>query len=132
MREPRRRPLRPSLVVAAVAAFAATGAVSAGCSSDSDDDQYVNCVDEQGQVVDPDLCDDDDGTDYHGYHGGYYYLMSPKRYKVGSKAPSDWRSKSINPSDAGARIRAGLPSTGKVGGTTVRSGGFGSGKGGGS
>lgn len=118
-----RRPLRPSLVVAAVAALAATGAVTAGCSNDQDDDRYVNCVDENGQIVDPDLCDDvdDDGL----YHSPYYFYPSHKRYKVGSKAPSDWHSSRVDPSDPSARTRAGLPSSGRIAGTTVRSGGFG-------
>lgn len=124
MQQSRRRPLRPSLVVAAVAALTATGAVNAGCSSDSDD-QYVNCVDEDGKVVDPDFCENDDGS----YHGGYYYYASHKKYRVGAKAPSGWRSSRVSPSDPVARSRAGLPTSGKIGGTTVHSGGFGGGSG---
>lgn len=115
-----RRPLRPALVVAAVAAFTSTGAVTAGCSSRSN--QYVNCVDDSGRVVDARYCDDD--RYYSGGH--YYYLPSRTRYRVGSNAPGNWRSGSINPSDSAARTRAGLPSSGHLGGTTVRGGGFGS------
>jgi hypothetical protein len=124
MQESRRRPLRPSLVVAAVAALTATGAVNAGCSSEPDD-QYVNCVDEDGEVVDPDRCEDDGGRHY----SGFYYFPSHKKYRIGSKAPSNWKSSRVNPADTAARSRAGLPSSGKIGGTTVHSGGFGGGSG---
>jgi uncharacterized membrane protein YgcG len=120
MQQPHRRPLRPAIVVAAVATFAATGAVGAGCGR-NDSDQYVNCVDENGIVVDPDYCDDDD------HHGGYYYYPSRTRHRVGAHAPSNWRSSSVDPKDSAARSRAGLPTSGHVGGTKVRSGGFGGG-----
>ena len=57
MHQQHRRPLRPAIIVAAVATFAATGTVAAGCSSNKD--QYVNCVDDNGIFVDTNNCDDD-------------------------------------------------------------------------
>ncbi|MGH3712093.1 MAG: hypothetical protein ACRDT4_01290 [Micromonosporaceae bacterium] len=114
----------PPFLAATVTAFMAVGL--AGCASDSE--QYVHCVDDDGEVVDPDLCDDDD--DYYGSGGSYWYYVSSSRYSVGSSVPGDYRTNRISPSDGDARAAAGLPRTGSVGGTTIRGGGFGSGGGG--
>lgn len=121
MHKDNRKRLRPAIVVGAVAAIAATGGIVAACSSGSD--QHVHCVDDSGTFVDPDRCDND------GYGGGghYYYFMSSHRYSYGSRAPSGWESSRIDPHDSSARANAGLPRTGKAGGTTIRSGGFGRG-----
>lgn len=113
----------PRFLAATVTAFMAVGL--AGCSSEPD--QYVHCIDDDGFVVDPELCDDDE--DHYG-GGGYWYYVSSSRYSVGSPVPSDYTSSRISPSDSDARTRAGLPATGSVGGTTIRGGGFGSGGGG--
>jgi hypothetical protein len=120
-------PIRPGLLAAAVATFLAGGVTSA-CGSD-EPDQTVYCVDDNGTVVDPDYCDDYDGS------GGmaYWFWMSSGHYPVGSSVSGsgDWRSSRVNPRDPNARANAGLPRTGKVGGTTVKGGGFGSGTSGG-
>lgn len=142
MQQVSRQPLRPAIVVAAVAAFAATGAMTAACSRSSY--KYVNCVDDNGTVVDPKLCEncvDENGkivddsncengkssTHRAGLTSGYWYYTSGRRYQVGSHAPSNWQSSRISPSDSAARSKAGLPSSGKIGGTKVSSGGFGKG-----
>jgi hypothetical protein len=118
-------PLRPGLLAAAAASFLAMGSTAA-CGEEEQPDQYVHCVDDAGNVVDPDRCDDD----YDG--GGIFWLwMSPTHYPVGGHAPSGWHNSRIGPRDTAARTRAGLPGTGKVGGTTVKGGGFGSGSTGG-
>jgi hypothetical protein len=121
-------PLRPGLLAAAAAAFLATGGLSA-CGEDEPDRQ-VYCVDEQGNVVDPDLCDE------RHYGSGvafwpYWYYVSTSHFPVGGRVPSDWRTSRISPTDANARANAGVPRSGKIGGTTVKGGGFGSGTGGG-
>ncbi|MGH3739855.1 MAG: hypothetical protein ACRDT8_11320 [Micromonosporaceae bacterium] len=109
----------PRFLTAAVTAFMAAGL--AGCSQE--EDKYVHCIDENGEVVDDDYCDEDD--DYHG--GGYWLYVAGKRYLPGSRVPSDHRSSRIDPKDSTARANAGLPSSGRVSGSTIRGGGFGSG-----
>ncbi len=98
------------------------------CSSNSGSDQYANCVNAQGQVVADYYCDD---NRYYGSGGGggFFIFMAATHYSSGAFVPSGSRSSFINPGDSAARSRAGLPSTGKVGGTTVRSGGIGKGSG---
>ncbi|MBT8226760.1 MAG: hypothetical protein HKP61_10450 [Dactylosporangium sp.] len=123
MQQQHKRPIRPAMVVAAVAAFAATGVVTTACSTA--DDQYVYCVDEDGEVVDSDYCENDDNA------GRYWYYLAKHSYRSGARMPSGWQSTRINPSDASARVKAGLPATGKIGGMKVSSGGFGKGSSGG-
>lgn len=114
------------LIQATLAGVLAVPSLSA-CSSDAARDQYANCVNAQGQVVADYYCDD---NRYYGSGGGSYFIfMSTTRYSGGSFVPSGSRSSFINPGDSSARSRAGLPSSGKVGGTTVRSGGIGKGSG---
>lgn len=108
------------LVALAVSSFLLAGA-AAGCSRESE--RTVHCVDDKGKVVNPNLCD---GPGAGGIMP-YWLYTSSNHYPVGSAVPSDWTSSRISPSDTTARTNAGLPATGKVGGTTVRSGGFGSG-----
>ncbi len=119
-----RRNLR--LIQATLAGVLAVPSVSACGHSASD--QYANCVNAQGQVVADYYCDD---NRYYGSGGGggFFIFMAATHYSSGAFVPSGSRSSFINPGDSAARSRAGLPSTGKVGGTTVRSGGIGKGSG---
>ncbi|MBN1171013.1 MAG: hypothetical protein JXA67_02465 [Micromonosporaceae bacterium] len=115
----RKKPIRPALVVAAVAAFVSAGTMTGACGSS--DDEYVNCVDDDGVVVDSSYCEDGNAS------GHYWYYVSRKRHSKGTKVPSGWLSSRINPTDTAARARAGLPSTGNIGGKKISSGGFGKG-----
>ncbi|MET3807983.1 hypothetical protein ABIB25_005010 [Nakamurella sp. UYEF19] len=114
------------LVQSALAGVLVLPSLSA-CSSSSGSDQYANCVNPQGQVVADYYCDD---ARYYGSGGGFFIFMASTRYSSGSVVPSGSRSSFISPGDTSARSRAGLPSSGKVGGTSVRSGGIGKGSGG--
>lgn len=109
--------LTPALVL--IAAASATGV--AGCGTDTED-VYYTCVDENGNVVDQDYCDND--NDHGG--GGYYFFSSNTYYHPGTRAPSGWQSSRFRPNDTAARQRIGLPPTGKVPGK-VTVGGFGKG-----
>ena len=114
------------LIQATLAGVLAVPSLSA-CSSSPARDQYANCVNAQGQVVADYYCND---SRYYGGGGGAYFIfLSTTRYSGGSFVPSGSRSSFINPGDSSARSRAGLPSSGNVGGTTVRSGGIGKGSG---
>lgn len=119
----------PRFLAAAVTAFVATGV--AACASESE--EYVYCIDDEGEVVDPEYCEDYeydyDDDDYSG--GTYWYYVSSTRYSVGSRVPSDHRTSRVSPKDSSGRSAAGIPSSGRVGGTTIRGGGFGSGSSGG-
>jgi hypothetical protein len=140
-----RQPLRPALVAAAVAAFATTGTMTASCSSST---TYVNCVDDDGNIVDSYYCnayEDDCWTNSSfasvspsangnvtvyrrgcdSSHKRYWYYTSSRRYSVGTHAPSSWHSSRVDPADSSARTSAGLPSSGHVGGTKISSKGFG-------
>jgi hypothetical protein len=117
----------PRFLAAAVTAFVAMGMT--GCGSDQDE-AYVYCIDEAGQVVDPDYCEEAE----YGYVDGddedsYWYYVSSRRLRLGARVPGDYGTSRIRPSDSNARLAAGLPATGKIGGTTIRMGGFGSGSG---
>ena len=118
-----RRNLR--LVQAALAGVLVLPSVSA-CGHSASYDQYANCVNAQGQVVPNNYCDD---SRYYGSSGGYFIFMAPTLYSSGAFVPSGSRSSFISPGDPVARSRAGLPGSGRVGGTTVRSGGIGKGSG---
>ncbi|AEV88396.1 hypothetical protein ACWT_7386 [Actinoplanes sp. SE50] len=106
----------------------AAGGASA-CSNDRYHDEGFYCADENGVIVDEDYCDDHNGI----YHGGgpYYIYHSPSYrsgYRVGSKLPSGGSRFPYN--DSGSRSTYGLPSTGRVGNGTVKSGVVGKGGGG--
>jgi hypothetical protein len=107
-----------------VLATAATGFM-AGCGAGGDEDEQVAyCTDENGEIVDEDLCDDDRG----GGGGGLFFLYLGgfgRGLPVGTVLPSGGTR--INPGDSAARQRAGLPGTGKVGAGQRVSGGIGSG-----
>jgi hypothetical protein len=102
---------------------AATGFM-AGCGLGGED-QVAYCTDEDGNIVDDDYCDD-------GYHGPGLFFLYLGGFRsglpIGSRLPAGGTR--IDPHDASARSRAGLPSTGKGSGGTRVSGGIGSGFGG--
>ena len=110
-----------------VLATAATGFM-AGCGAGGEDDEQVAyCTDEDGNIVDEDLCDDDRGG---GVGGGLFFLYLGgfgRGLPVGTVLPSGGTR--INPGDTAARQRAGLPGTGKVSAGQRVSGGIGSGVG---
>ncbi|SDF36157.1 hypothetical protein SAMN05660485_03213 [Blastococcus fimeti] len=111
-----------------VLATAATGFL-AGCGAGGkDDEQVAYCTDEDGNIVDEDLCDDDGGGGFGG--GGLFFLYLGgfrPGLPVGTALPSGGTR--INPGDSVARQRAGLPATGKVSAGQRVSGGIGSGVG---
>jgi hypothetical protein len=108
-----------------VLATAATGFL-AGCGAGGEEDEQVAyCTDENGEIVDEDLCDDDRGG---GIGGGLFFLYLGgfrSGLPVGTALPSGGTR--INPNDSAARQRAGLPASGKVSAGQRVSGGIGSG-----
>jgi hypothetical protein len=105
---------------------AATGFM-AGCGGGGqDEEQVAYCTDENGEIVDEDLCDDDRG----GGGGGLFFLYLGgfrPGLPVGTVLPRGGTR--IDPRDSAARQRAGLPGTGKVSAGQRVSGGIGSGVG---
>ncbi len=106
---------------------AATGFM-AGCGvgGEDEEEQVAYCTDENGEIVDEDLCDDD----RVGGGGGLFFLyLGAFRpgLPVGTVLPSGGTR--INPTDSAARQRAGLPASGKVSAGQRVSGGIGSGVG---
>ncbi len=121
---PERRPLRPRLIGMALSGVLVVPSV-ASCSSSGGEDQTAYCVDANNQVVDDSNCDES-----RGYGGGLFFLfLATGGFGRGSVIPAAGGSR-INPADSAARVRAGLPGTGKAAGTTIRSGGIGKGAGG--
>ncbi|WP_170977630.1 hypothetical protein [Blastococcus sp. CCUG 61487] len=108
-----------------VLATAATGFL-AGCTvGGEDDEQVAYCTDENGEIVDDDLCDD-------GRSGGvgpglfFLYLGAFRPgLPVGTVLPPGGTR--VDPGDSVARQRAGLPPTGKVSAGQRVSGGIGKG-----
>ncbi len=117
-----------SALTTTVLATAATGFM-AGCApgnGEDEDEQVAYCVDEDGEIVDDDFCDDD----YAGPGAGLFFLYLGgfrPGLPVGTVLPSGGTR--IDPRDTVARQRAGLPASGKVTGGTRVSGGIGSGVG---
>jgi hypothetical protein len=110
-----------------VLATAATGFMT-GCGVGEDEEQVAYCTDENGKIVDEDLCDDNRGG---GFGGGLFFLYLGgfrSGLPVGTVLPRGGTR--INPGDTAARRAAGLPSTGRVSAGTRVSGGLGSGLGG--
>lgn len=107
-----------------VLATAATGFM-AGCGvGGEEDEQVAYCTDEDGEIVDDELCDDD----RVGGGGGLFFLYLGgfrSGLPVGTVLPRGGTR--INPGDTAARQRAGLPGSGTVTGGTRVSGGIGSG-----
>ena len=119
-----------SILAAGLMAGIATGFM-AGCAAggEDEDEQVAYCTDENGEIVDEDLCDDDRGGGFGG--GGLFFLYLGgfrPGLPVGTVLPSGGTR--INPGDTAARQRAGLPATGKVSAGQRVSGGIGSGIGG--
>ena len=110
-----------------VLATAATGHL-AGCSVGSEEDEQVAyCTDENGEIVDDDYCDDD----YDGPGAGFFFLyLGGFRTGLSPGTVLPRGGTRIDPRDAEARSRVGLPSTGKITGGQRVSGGLGSGIGG--
>ena len=107
-----------------VLATAATGFM-AGCGTEQEQRAY--CVDEDGEIVDDEYCDDD----YRGPGAGLFFLYLGgfrSGLPVGTVLPSGGTR--IDPRDAEARSRVGLPRNGSVASGTRVSGGIGSGLGG--
>ena len=121
-----------SALTTTVLATAATGFM-AGCGADADaeaeeeEEQRAYCVDEDGEIVDDEFCDDD----YRGPGAGLFFLylggFGPRLPRGTVLPPGGTR---IDPRDTAARERAGLPRTGTVSGGTRVAGGIGSGIGG--
>ena len=104
---------------------AATGFMD-GCAAggEEEEEQGAYCTDENGEIGDEDPCDDGRG----GGGGGLFFLYvgaSRAGLPVGTVLPRGGTR--INPGDAAARQRAGLPSSGKVTAGQRVSGGIGSG-----
>ena len=115
-----------SALTTTVLATAASG-FTAGCALDTEEEQRAYCVDEDGEIVDDDYCDDD----YRGPGAGFFFLYLGgfrSGLPVGTVLPSGGTR--IDPRDSAARERAGLPGSGRVSGGTRVSGGIGSGVGG--
>ena len=115
-----------SALTTTVLATAASG-FTAGCSVDTEEEQTAYCVDEDGEIVDDDFCDDD----YRGPGAGLFFLYLGgfrPGLPVGTALPAGGTR--IDPRDADARARAGLPRSGTVKAGTRVSGGIGSGIGG--
>jgi hypothetical protein len=115
-----------SALTTTVLATAATGFM-AGCGAGAEEEQRAYCVDEDGEIVDDEYCDDD----YRGPGAGFFFLYLGgfrSGLPTGTVLPSGGTR--IDPRDSGARERAGLPSNGRVSGGTRVSGGIGSGVGG--
>jgi hypothetical protein len=107
---------------------AATGFM-AGCGvgGEEEDEQVAYCTDENGEIVDEDLCDDER---VGGGGGGLFFLYLGgfrRGLPVGTVLPSGGTR--VDPRDPVARQRAGLPATGKVSAGQRVSGGIGSGVG---
>ena len=124
----RNRRLRPAVGWMTAAWLAGAPVVTVGCA-DQEPDQYVYCVDQYGNIIDEDACDDD------GYYNGYpvYYWVTTSSHPIGYHVPASQRHgrNYVSPHDPAARARAGVPRTGRIGGTTIsHSGGFGHGSGG--
>ena len=118
-----------SALTTTVLATAATGFLAACGTEEVDEEaqeQVAYCTNEDGEIVDEDLCDDD-----RGVGGGLFFLYLGgfrPGLPVGTVLPRGGTR--INPTDSAARQRAGLPPTGRVAAGTRVTGGIGSGVGG--
>jgi hypothetical protein len=108
----------------------AAGGVAACDNGNDYHDEGFYCADQNGVIVDEDLCDD---NNYHSGGGFYpYYIWhSPSYrsgYRVGSTLPAGGAKFAYN--DKTSRSAFGLPSTGKIGNGTVKTSVVGKGGGG--
>lgn len=104
----------------AVAGVLVTPSLAACGSDDERTDQTVYCVDQNDNVVDESLCDDTSTSS-----GSHFLMFAAAGYLLGSRLPTGGTR--ISPTDKSARTAAGLSSTGRAAGTTVKSGGIGKG-----
>ncbi|MGH3664152.1 MAG: hypothetical protein ACRDT8_11315 [Micromonosporaceae bacterium] len=113
----------PRFLAATVSAFLVTGAVGWVASRPQEDslDKKVHCIDEDGNVVDPDYCDENRSSGFTSY----WLYVTARRYALGNRVPDDHKTRRIDPSDKKARAKAGIPATGRVAGKTIRGSGFG-------
>ena len=82
-------------------------------------DEGFYCADANGRIVDEDYCDDH----YRGGGGGFFIWHSSgyrSGYPVGSYLPAGGSRFAYN--DAASRQRFGLPSSGKIGNGTIKTG----------
>lgn len=125
----RRMSSRRVAASATIAFMVAGGLMACDTATDSTEDGHFYCTDSQGQVVDEDHCDDQGGS----YDGGGVYFFSymgssmhgSNSYPVGSRLPAGHQRFKLN--DAVARSKFGLPSSGKIGNGTVKTGVIGKG-----
>lgn len=101
----------------------------AACDSPSEDDYedgHFYCTDANGVVVDDDRCDEA-SPNYNS--GSFFYYMGSSvhappaghsAYPVGSRMPSNAVKFSVT--DKAARTKFGLPTSGRVGNGTVKTG----------
>ena len=115
-----RRPLSLRLVSMAVAGVLVAPSLVACGSDDEQTEQTVYCVDQNDTVVDESLCDETSTSS-----GSHFLMFAAAGYLLGSRLPSGGTR--ISPTDQAARSAAGLSSTGRAAGTTVKSGGIGKG-----
>jgi len=123
---PRNQVRRPAISALAAAWLAGSSLVTVGCA-DQTETSNVYCVDDQGTIIDPELCD---GS---GYYGGYpvYYWVTTSSHPVGYAVPRNQRhgSSYFRSNNRAARTNAGLSPRGRAGSTVSHSGGFGNGTG---
>jgi hypothetical protein len=123
-----------SVGVGLATAFLASGAVTA-CSSEPETyTEDVYCATEDGTVIDEKYCDD---RSTGGFGGGFIWIGGfGGGFGPGYRLPVGQRTASMPYNDSAARVRAGLPATGRVTGTgglggkvtkttTSKGGGFG-------
>jgi hypothetical protein len=107
--------------------LAAGGA--AACDNDNDNQsQGFYCADANGTIVDEDYCDDDDNNGGGGFGGGFFIWHSTSYrsgYPVGSRLPAGGSRFAYN--DRAARSSFGLPSSGRIGNGTIKTGSVGKG-----
>jgi hypothetical protein len=111
----------------------AAGGVAACDSGDEYQDEGFYCADENGVIVDEDLCDDSNNNSSGGGVGflPFFIWHSPSYrsgYSVGSKLPAGGSKFAYN--DRAARSSFGLPSSGKISNGTVKTSVVGKGGGG--
>jgi hypothetical protein len=112
-----------------LAALAASAGLVAACGTD-EEEENVYCGDADGYVVEDYLCDDDYNGGYYG-GGPYFFYVGP--YGPGLRPGARLLGGAkISPTDTAARSRYGLSTTGRIVNGTAVSGGFGSGRSGGS
>lgn len=123
-------------------ALSAAGFLLTACGGDETRTERVEedvyCTTEDGTVVDPDYCDENEND---GHSGGFIWIGSfGGGHSPGYRLPVEQRTNSMRYNDSAARTKAGLPARGKFGTggfggkvtttktTTSKGGGFGGGK----